>query len=73
MFLPATTEPVSTGEIDLAASTFVIKTGVARDKPFDKINSLSILIIGVPALTFVPCSTSCSKPSPFNPTVSIPI
>ena len=36
-------------------------------------NSLSILIIGVPAFTFVPASTNCSKPSPFNPTVSTPI
>ena len=35
--------------------------------------SLSILMIGVPALTFVPASTNCSKPSPFKLTVSTPI
>ena len=71
--LPATASPLSTGVIDLVASTLVINTGVARDNPLLKINSLFILINGVPALTFVPCSTNCSKPSPSRETVSNPM
>ena len=70
---PATTSPLSTGVIDFAASTLVIKTGVAKDKPLLNIKSLSTFINGVPALTLVPCSTNCSKPSPSSYTVSSPI
>ena len=66
---PATVSMFSIGEIDFKISGFVINTGVINGSPFDFMNSLSILIIGSPALTLVPCSANCSNPSPFIETV----